>query len=701
MNRFRALCLCSLILLSHPFLAYAVERDVVVYGGTSAGVAAAIQVSRMGKSVILIEPSQHVGGLTSGGLGMTDSGKREVIGGISREFYQRLQQFYSKDEAWVQEQREDYQFYKAGDDAIWRFEPKIAEATLRQMLAEAEVEVVYGQRLDLDKDVVMLHGVSVGGGVREHHSIQEIIMETGQRYRGRVFIDATYEGDLMAKAGVSYTVGREPNSKYGETLNGVQTNNATKHQFLADVDPYVVPGDPNSGLLPGVHDGDPGEEGAGDHRVQAYCFRMCLTDDPSNRVPFPKPEGYDPMRYELYLRYIQKGWRTVWGNHKDMPNRKTDTNNHGAFSTDNIGMNYDYPDGDYETREKIIREHELYQKGLFWFLCNDPRVPDDLQAKISRWGLAKDEFVDNGNWPHQIYVREARRMVSDYVQTEADCFRSRKTPDPVGMGSYNMDSHNVQRYVDERGFARNEGDVQVSPGGPYQISYRAIRPKKSECENLLVPAALSASHIAFGSIRMEPVFMILGQSAATGACQAIDQGRAVQDIDMGKLRERLLADKQVLEFKMSSLTRRGGVALKGLKGIVIDDEDAQLKGFASHSTSVPGFVAAGYRHDGNSAGDGIVQRARYVPEIPADGKYEVRVAYTPNENRASNVPVTVRHAGGETEVKVDQKKQPPIDRAWVAIGTYEFKKGKSGSVEISNAGGDGFVVIDAVQFLPR
>ena len=294
--------------------ASAVERDVVVYGGTSAGVAAAIQVSRMGNSVILIEPSQHVGGLTSGGLGMTDSGKREVIGGISREFYQRLQKHYSQDDAWKQQKREDYEFYREKDDAIWRFEPKVAEKTLREMLAEAKVEVVYGQRLDLDKEVVILHATSVGGRVKSSRSIQEIIMESGERYRGQMFVDATYEGDLMAKAGVTYTVGREPNSKYGETLNGVQTENAVKHQFDADVDPYVVPGDPTSGLLPGVHGGDPGKEGAGDHRVQAYCFRLCLTDDPDNRVPFPKPEGYDPMRYELYLRYINKGWRTIWGN---------------------------------------------------------------------------------------------------------------------------------------------------------------------------------------------------------------------------------------------------------------------------------------------------------------------------------------------------------------------------------------------------
>jgi len=691
-----------LFLLLSAISSSAIERDVVVYGGTSAGVAAAIQVARMGKSVILIEPSQHVGGLTSGGLGMTDSGKREVIGGISREFYQRLQKHYSNDEAWRQQKREDYQYYKASDDAIWRFEPKIAEKTLRAMLAEARVEVVYGQRLNLKSGVEMLSEVSTSGGrSRRSHAITEIIMESGERYSAKMFIDASYEGDLMAKAGVTYTVGRESNSKYGETLNGVQTKNARSHQFDADVDPYMVPGDPASGLLPGLHGGDPGVEGEGDHRVQAYCFRMCLTDAPENRVPFPKPEGYDPMRYELYLRYINKGWRTIWGNHKAMPNRKTDTNNHGAFSTDNIGMNYAYPDGDYATRERIIKEHEVYQKGLFWFLCNDPRVPADLQNKIRLWGLAKDEFVDNGNWPHQIYVREARRMVSDYVQTEADCFRSRQTPESVGMGSYNMDSHNVQRYVDQRGFARNEGDVQISPRGPYQISYRAIRPRREECTNLLVPAALSASHIAFGSIRMEPVFMVLGQSAATGACQAIDQEVAVQDIDTEKLRERLLADGQVLEFKMSQVVGRGGIAIESLDGIVVDDEDAELKGFATRSTSVGGYVAAGYRHDGGGGNEGIVQRARFVPELAEAGDYEIRMSYTQNPNRASKVPVTVFHKGGESVLEIDQKVKPPLEGGWISLGSYSLEKGRAGAVEISNADADGYVIIDAVQFLPK
>ncbi len=510
--------------------------DIVVYGGTSAGVAAAVQAARMGRSAVLIEPGRHIGGLSSGGLGMTDTGNRAAIGGISREFYRRIKAHYEQDSAWTRERRQDYKFMRADDDALWRFEPHVAEKTFNDMIREAKIPVALRERLDLRKGVT-----------KEGPRIVSIVMESGRTFRGRIFIDATYEGDLMARAGVSYTVGREANSTYGETLNGVQTRRAVHHQFLHPVDPYVKPGDPSSGLLPGVHGGHPGEEGQGDRRVQAYCFRMCLTDVPENRAPFPKPGGYDPMRYELFLRYILAGWRDVWGNHQMMPNRKSDTNNHGAFSTDNIGMNYEYPDGDYATREKIIREHETYQKGLMWFLVNDPRVPDDLRAKVEKWGPARDEFTDNDNWPHQLYVREARRMISDYVHTELDCRRRRATPESVGMGSYNMDSHHVQRYVDENGHARNEGDIQVNPGGPYMISYRSIRPKPEECTNLLVPVCLSSSHIAYGSIRMEPVFMILGQSAATAAAIAVEEDIDVQKVDYGRLRRRLLRDGQVLE----------------------------------------------------------------------------------------------------------------------------------------------------------
>jgi hypothetical protein len=515
--------------------------DVVVYGGTSGGIAAAVQAARMGKSVVLIEPGRHLGGLTSGGLGATDIGNKQAIGGVAREFYRRIDRYYSRPEVWKQGSFDHYRKtagHMVDSDTMWGFEPHVAEAIYRQMLAEAGVPVVLGQRLDLNSGVR-----------REGTRITAIRMESGRVLAGRMFIDATYEGDLMAKAGVSYAVGREGNAKYGETLNGIQTKHARSHQFETPIDPYVTSGDPQSGLLPGVHAGSPGVEGAADRRVQAYNFRMCLTPIPENRLPFPKPAHYDPLRYELLLRYVEAGWTHVMGNNVPMPNRKTDMNNHGAFSTDDIGMNYDYPDADYARREKIFAEHRDYQMGLMWTLANNPRVPAKLREQINQWGLAKDEFTDSRGWPHQLYIREARRMVGPYVMTEHNCRGKRVANDPVGLAAYTMDSHNVQRYVDAESHARNEGDVEVGGFPPYPISYRSIVPKASQCTNLLVPVCLSASHIAYGSIRMEPVFMVLGQSAATAAVQALEQGCTVQTIDYARLHDRLAKDKQILAWR--------------------------------------------------------------------------------------------------------------------------------------------------------
>jgi hypothetical protein len=511
--------------------------DIVVYGGTSSAVAAAVQAKRMGKTAVIICPEKHLGGLTAGGLGWTDSGRKEAVGGIAREFYGRMKKHYDKSQSWIYQKPAEYSRYRPDDDAMWVFEPHVAEQGFEELVAEYKIPVFRDQWLNRKS------GVNKDG---QH--IISITMLDGNTYHGRIFIDATYEGDLMAAAGVSYHVGREGNDVYGETLNGVQTRNATKHQFTKPVDPYVKSGDPESGLLPRIHSGHPGIEGNGDERIQAYNFRMCLTKVKENRAPFPKPDNYDPMQYELLARYLDKGWRAIFVKFDPAPNSKTDTNNHGAFSTDNIGMNYDYPEATYERRKEIIKEHEDYQKGLMWFLAYDPRVPEDVRKKMSQWGLAKDEFKDNSNWPHQIYVRESKRMISDFVTTELHLRKIKPTPKPIGMGSYNMDSHNVQRYVNENGHARNEGDIQVNPGGPYPISYGAIVPKASECTNLLVPVCVSSSHIAYGSIRMEPVFMILGQSAATAASFAIDDDINVQDVKYSKLRSRLLADNQVLNL---------------------------------------------------------------------------------------------------------------------------------------------------------
>jgi FAD dependent oxidoreductase len=526
-----------------------VGSDICIYGGTSGGVAAAVQAARMGKSVVLVCPEQHLGGLSSGGLGFTDTGNKAVIGGLAREFYHRVWLQYDQPQTWKWEKREEYGNKGQGTPAIdkdqrtmWIFEPHIAERVFEDWVRENKIPVHRGEWLD-----------RTNGVKKEGARITAITMLNGKTYRAKMFLDATYEGDLMAAAGVDYHVGREANSVYGEQWNGVQTGVLHhRHHFGAvkeKISPYVIPGDPASGVLPRISTNHPGAYGQGDQKVQAYCFRLCLTDLPENRVPFPKPDGYDPKQYELLLRIYQAGWRETFAKFDPIPNRKTDVNNHGPMSMDNIGFNYDYPEASFERRRQILKEHEDYQKGWLYFIANDPCVPREVREKMQRWGFAKDEFQDNGNWPHQLYIREARRMTGLYVMTENELMKRRPTPDPVGMGSYSIDSHNVQRYITPEGYVQNEGDIGVSTGGPYQIAYGALVPKRGEVENLLVPVCVSSSHIAFGSIRMEPVFMILGQSAATAAAMAIDAGIAVQDVPYPKLRERLIQDGQVLESR--------------------------------------------------------------------------------------------------------------------------------------------------------
>ncbi len=522
----------------------AYEADLIIYGGTSAAISAAVQAKKSGKSVIVVSPDTHLGGLSSGGLGFTDTGDKSVIGGLARDFYHRVYLHYQDSTAWQWEKRENYGNKGQGTPAIdgaartmWIFEPHVAEKVFTDYVTEYGIEVHRDEWLD------RAAGVKKGNG-----RIISITTLSNRTYRGKVFIDATYEGDLMAAAGVDYHVGREANSVYGEQWNGVQTGVLHHgHWFKSDISPYKTPGDSSSGLLYGVSAEHPGAYGVGDHRLQAYCFRMCLSNHPDNRVAFPKPDNYNPENYELLARVFASGWRETFNKFDIIPNRKTDTNNHGPFSTDFIGMNYYYPEADYDRRKEIIKEHENYQKGLMYFLANDPKVPQAVREEMAQWGLAKDEFTDNGNWPHQLYIREARRMVGQYVMTEHDTFSERVIDDPVGMGSYTLDSHNVQRYVKDDGFVQNEGDIGVSPKkGPYQISYGALLPKKEACTNLLVPVCVSSSHIAFGSIRMEPVFMILGQSAALAAVLAIDGDIDVQDVEYGALEELLVKEKQVL-----------------------------------------------------------------------------------------------------------------------------------------------------------
>jgi len=521
------------------------KADVIIYGGTSAAIMAAVQVKKMGKSVIVVSPDIHLGGLSSGGLGFTDTGNKEVIGGLAREFYHRLYEHYQKTESWKWQAKESYGNKGQGTPAIdgnnrtmWIFEPHAAEQIFEDLVKENQLRVYRNTWLDRSKT-----GVS-----KKEGKITAFRTLNGQVFRGKMFIDATYEGDLMAAAGVSYQVGREANAAYGEKWNGVQTEVFQHgHHFKSKISPYKVADDPKSGLLPEVSAEGPGEYGQADNKIQAYCFRMCLSNHPDNRIPFPKPEGYDPARYELYARVFASGWRETFDKFDPIPNRKTDTNNHGPFSTDYIGKNYDYPEATYERRKAIIKDHELYQKGLMYFLQNDPRVPADVHEKMQQWGLPKDEFTDNGNWPHQLYIREARRMKGAYVMLEADALGKSLVPQPIGMGSYTLDSHNIQRYVTKEGYVQNEGDIGVHPDKPYSIAYGSILPQEAECNNLLVPVCVSSTHIAYGSMRMEPVFMILGQSAATAAVLAIQNKVSPQQLLYAKLSAALIQDKQILE----------------------------------------------------------------------------------------------------------------------------------------------------------
>jgi len=522
------------------------KADVVIYGGTPAAIVAAIEIVKSGKTAIIVSPDVHLGGLSSSGLGFTDVGNKQTIGGLAREFYQRVYLHYQDEKSWNWQKKNEYGNQGQGTPAMdgenrtmWIFEPHVAETIFETFVKENSIQVLRDEWLDREK------GVTKKGG-----KINSIKTLSGKVFEGKMFIDATYEGDLMAASGVSYHVGREANSVYGEKWNGVQIdNNHHLHSFKDKIDPYQLKGKPESGLLFGISAEKLLPNGTGDSKIQAYCYRVCMSNNSQNLVPFPKPANYDPTRYELLVRLFDAGWRDWFRKFDVIPNRKTDTNNNGPFSSDYIGMNYDYPEATYVRRKQIIADHENYQKGLLYFVANDTRVPEEIRTKMQNWGLAKDEFSSNGNWPYQLYIRETRRMIGRYVLTENDAMGKTTVPMPVGMGSYKLDAHNAQRIVTTEGFVQNEGDVGVDPLRPYQISYGSIVPKKEQCSNLLVPVCASTSHIAYGSLRMEPVFMILGQSAAIAAVVAIDKKIAVQDVDYNELKNKLLAKGAILEIK--------------------------------------------------------------------------------------------------------------------------------------------------------
>ncbi|MCL4217209.1 MAG: FAD-dependent oxidoreductase [Candidatus Hydrogenedentes bacterium] len=643
------------------------EYDVVVYGGTAGGAIAALSAAEEGLDVVLLEPRRHIGGMVSGGLGRTDYGNMHVIGGRSREFFERLGKHYD-------------------EDISWFFEPHVAEDAFLNWLEEAGVKVVFEQRVaTVDK---------------EGNRILSIIMEDGKRYAARIFMDTSYEGDILPRAGITYTWGREGESAYGETLAG-RIPYSDKHQFPFPVNPY----DENGDLLPLIYTGDPGEVRQGDKKVQAYNFRICLSHRRENQAPFPRPEGYDPARYELLKRYLAKADDLEMNDVmivSPMPEEKTDVNNKGPISTDYIGGSWEYPEADYAGREAIWQDHINYVQGFFYFLANDPSVPAELQNEVNEWGLAKDEFTDTGHWPHQLYIREARRMVGEYVMKQQDLQDDRTKPDSIGMGSYNSDSHHVQRIVatetpdwsESAVGALNEGDMQV-PVQPYEIAYRALTPKRAECENLLVPVCASATHVAYSSIRMEPQYMIMGHAAGLAAALAIENNVAVQDIDVDALQARLREQKQVL-----SLAEMVGphVDVKKLPGVVLDNAQAVTTGAWRSSTSVAPFVGFDYIHvipevEGEKS-------VRFVPDLPKSGQYEVRISYTANPNRATNVPVVIQTTEGPVEIILNERESPGEHKPFRSVGVYAFEAGESSFVELRSAGTDGYVVADAVQWLP-
>ncbi|MCO5238835.1 MAG: FAD-dependent oxidoreductase [Chitinophagaceae bacterium] len=551
-NFIKSLTVGSSVLVAEavPSLAYSLEKtrdqfraDIIIYGGTSAAVTAAVQAARLGKSVIIVSPDKHLGGMTSGGLGYTDTGNKTVIGGLAREFYHRIYLHYDRPEAWTWQKKEEYGNKGQGTPAVdgenrtmWIFEPHVAEKVFGDFISENHIRVLRNEWLDREKGVKMKNG-----------RITSVSTLSGKEFKGRMFIDATYEGDLMAAARVSYAVGRESTSRYNEKWAGIVKEVFHHgHYFESKIDPYKIPGNPSSGLLPRITADLPGANGEGDRKVQAYCYRMCLSNHPDNRIPFPKPQDYDPYQYELLVRVFNSGWTELFEKFDPIPNHKTDTNNHGPFSTDNIGMNYAYPEAPYALRQQILNEHKTYQQGLMYFISTDPRIPHKIQEEFNTWGLAKDEFADNGHWPHQLYIREARRMVGEKIMTEHEILGKKPVTDSIGMGSYTLDSHNTQRYITTEGYVQNEGDFGIRVPEPYRISYASILPQKKECENLLVPVCLSSSHVAYGSIRMEPVFMILGESAGTAACLAIENKISVQQVNYDELKRQLEKQGQKL-----------------------------------------------------------------------------------------------------------------------------------------------------------
>ncbi len=637
--------------------------DICIYGGSSAGVIAAYTAKKMGKSVILIEPSNRLGGLTTGGLGQTDIGNKYAVAGLSLDFYRRIGQHYGKFEQWT-------------------FEPHVAKELFEQYIKEANIKVVYNYRLQsVSTEQGAIKAITIEHSIQPNQSTNQII-------KAKVFIDCTYEGDLMAKSGVSYFTGRESNSTYGETYNGVQFKD--KHQFPDGVDPYKIPGKKESGLLWGISNETLAPNGTGDKKIQTYNIRVCFTNNPSNRIPITQPDDYQPERYELLLRVLAKkpvknigGFTSI----APMPNNKTDINNNGAFSTDMIGENWDYPEADYNKRIEIKKAHDNYVKGFFYFIGHDPRMPSYLRKEMLQWGYPKDEYTDNKNWTPQMYVRETRRMIGEYVMTQLNCEGKDVVKDGIGLAAYTMDSHNCQRLV-VNGMVKNEGDVQVGGFDPYPIAYRSVIPKKKECTNLLVPVCLSASHIAYGSIRMEPVFMVLAQSSAVAACLSIDNNQAVQEVNIDQLQK---------------IIKTNPYANGRLPEIIVDNIDTSsviIKGDWSFG-KYGGFGPSYLRDTTRSS---TAKSVKFIPQINKEGSYQIYTYYPKLQNGSEQTHIAIFDGKKITNKIIKRSEVQVIGQTageWVSLGKCNFSKGKNAYVEISNKNANGIIVADAVLFVPE
>lgn len=657
----------------------AADFDLVIYGGTPSGLSAGIVAAREGASVVVIEPTKWVGGMVTGGLCRSDVGKEDTIGGFPREFFGRAAAV------------------KPGTP-MWYAEPSVNMIAFQTMLKEAGVKVVTAQAL---KSIT-----------QEGARITSLTTSDGTTYQGKQFIDATYEGDLMAAAKVSYIVGRESTAQYGEPLAGYHPMPIRPRTIevmesdcpsIGGKGPSYIHGTPTSisGLdangkpIYGVFPDSKAAPGSADKLTQSYNFRICVTQREDIKVPFPKPATYDPAKYELLLRLIQAFPGVRFGrlfHLGNVANGKYDLNAQGLFSTDYPGANFDYPDGDATTRARIWQDHTNFIQGMLWFLGHDERVPQSLRDQANSWGLCKDEFTDNAYWPYALYVREGRRMIGEYVMVQKDLQTDIFKDDSIGMGSFLIDCHIVQRILAEDGTVRDEGSFQDTPALPYHIPYRSITPKRAECENLLVPVCLSASHIACCSLRMEPVYMALGHASGIAAVMAIKAKSPVQSIDVPALRKKLLEQKAVLE--LASLANM--VRSSKLPGIVMSEESAEKTGHwtgSAYGSPVDGSSL----HDANS--EKGAKSITYRIPIPASGRYEVRVSYAAAPNRASNVPVSIAHAGGTQTVLVNQRKAPPIDKLFVSLGTFAFTAGTPAVITITTKDTDGIVGADAVQLL--